>query len=167
VGGPEPRELVGELSDFLLQSGFGYEEGEWDEDSLQSLHDAILEALMRRGMLSDEDLQKLMDDADALEQFLQKTVERLIREGYLKTTEACPSTIPPRPGRRLGPASPPIKFELTEKGIDFLGYKTLRDLLGSLGKSSFGRHDTRDLARHRGVGALQGVRVPATRSTST
>ena len=141
------EELVGELSDFLLQSGFGYEEGEWDEDSLQSLHDAILEALMRRGMLSDEDLQKLMDDADALEQFLQKTVERLIREGYLKTTEGMPFHDPTEGrGGGWGPASPPIKFELTEKGIDFLGYKTLRDLLGSLGKSSFGRHDTRDLA---------------------
>jgi len=30
--------------------------------------------------------------------------------------------------------------------LDFLGFKTLKDLLGSLGKSSFGRHDTRDLA---------------------
>ncbi|HEY2943030.1 MAG TPA: VWA domain-containing protein [Vicinamibacteria bacterium] len=141
------EELVGELSDFLLQSGFGYEEGEWDEDSLQSLHDAILEALMRRGMLSDEDLQKLMDDADALEQFLQKTVERLIREGYLKTTEGMPFHDPTQGrGGGWGPASPPIKFELTEKGVDFLGYKTLRDLLGSLGKASFGRHDTRDLA---------------------
>ena len=141
------EELVGELSDFLLQSGFGYEEGEFDEDSLQALHDAILEALMRRGMLSDEDLQKLMDDADAMEQFLQKTVERLIREGYLKTTEGMPFHDPTQGrGGAWGPASPPIKFELTEKGIDFLGYKTLRDLLGSLGKSSFGRHDTRDLA---------------------
>ena len=141
------EELVGELSDFLLQSGFGYEEGEFDEDSLQALHDAILDALMRRGMLSDEDLQKLMDDADALEQFLQKTVERLIREGYLKTTEGMPFHDPTEGrGGGWGPASPPIKFELTEKGIDFLGYKTLRDLLGSLGKASFGRHDTRDLA---------------------
>jgi Ca-activated chloride channel family protein len=102
---------------------------------------------MRRGMLSDEDLQKLMDDADALEQFLQKTVERLVREGYLKTTEGLPFHDPTQgQGGGWGPASPPIKFELTEKGIDFLGYKTLRDLLGSLGKSSFGRHDTRDLA---------------------
>ena len=38
------------------------------------------------------------------------------------------------------------KFELTDKAIDFLGFKTLKDLMGSLGKSSFGRHDTRELA---------------------
>ena len=35
-----------------------------------------------------------------------------------------------------------VKFEVTEKGLDFLGYKTLRNLLGSLGKSAMGRHDT-------------------------
>jgi Ca-activated chloride channel family protein len=139
------EDLVSELSDFLLQSGFGYEPGEWDEDNLQALHDAILDALMRRGLLSDEDLQKLMDDKDALEQFLQKTVERLVREGYLSTTEGQPFH-DPTAGGGVGPGGPPIKFELTEKTIDFLGYKTLRDLLGSLGKSSFGRHDTRDLA---------------------
>ncbi len=139
------EDLVSELSDFLLQSGFGYEEGEWEEDNLQALHDAILEALMRRGLLSDEDLQKLMDDQDALEQFLQKTVERMVREGYLSMSEGRPFN-DPTAGGRVGPGGAPIKFELTEKTVDFLGYKTLRDLLGSLGKSSFGRHDTRDLA---------------------
>ena len=139
-------ELVGELSDFLLQSGCGTEEGEYDEDQLQALHDAILEALMRRGLLSDEDLQKLLDDGDALEQFLDKVVERLMREGYLSMSEGQPFRDPTQGRGGFGPAGPPIKFELTEKGVDFLGYKTLRDLLGSLGKSSFGRHDTRDLA---------------------
>ncbi len=139
------EDLVSELSDFLLQSGFGYEPGEWDEDNLQALHDAILEALMRRGLLSDEDLQKLMNDQDALEQFLQKTVERMVREGYLSMSEGRPFN-DPTSGGGLGPGGAPIKFELTEKTVDFLGYKTLRDLLGSLGRSSFGRHDTRDLA---------------------
>jgi Ca-activated chloride channel family protein len=139
-------ELVGDLSDFLLQSGFGVEEGDYDEDQLQALHDAILEALMRRGMLPDEDLQKLLDDGEALEQFLDKVVERMVREGYLKMSENQPFNDPTQGRGGFGPPGPPIKFELTEKGVDFLGYKTLRDLLGSLGKSSFGRHDTRDLA---------------------
>ena len=139
------EDLVDELSDFLLQSGFGYEPGEWDGDNVQALHDAILEALMRRGLLSDEDLQRLMNDASALEQFLQKTVERMVREGYLSTREGQPFN-DPTGGGGLGPEGRPIKFELTEKGSDFLGYKALRNLLGSLGKSSLGRHDTRDLA---------------------
>ena len=41
---------------------------------------------------------------------------------------------------------PPATFEVTDKTLDFLGYRALRDLLGSLGKSSAGRHDTRDLS---------------------
>ncbi|HEY7511040.1 MAG TPA: VWA domain-containing protein [Vicinamibacteria bacterium] len=140
------EDLVGELSDFLLQSGFGQDGEEWDEDSLQALHDAILEALMRKGLLSDEDLQKLMSDAEALEQFLQKTVERLVREGYLKMSENQPFHDPTEGGGGWGKPGPPVRFELTEKGVDFLGYKSLRDLLGTLGKSSLGHHDTRDLA---------------------
>src|SRR6266498_198866 len=106
------EDLVSELSDFLLQSGFGHEPGEWDEDNLQALHDAILEALMRRGLLSDEDLQKLMDDRDALEQFLDKVVERLMREGYLSMSEGQPFQDPTSSGGGFGPAGPPIKFEL-------------------------------------------------------
>src|SRR4029079_14092555 len=121
------------------------DEGEWDEDSLQALHDAILDALMKRGLLSDEEMQQLMGDEDSLDRFLQKVVERLGREGYLKMTEGQPFHDPTRGGGHA-PWGPPSKFELTEKGVDFLGYKSLKDLLGSLGKSSFGRHDTRDLA---------------------
>jgi Ca-activated chloride channel family protein len=139
------EELVSELSDFLLHSGFGHEIEDWNEDSLDALHQAILEALMRKGMLSDEDLEKLMADRDVLEQFLQKTVERMVREGYLKTSEGQPFHDPTGGGER-GEGGPPVKFELTEKAVDFLGFKTLRDLLGSVGKASFGRHDTRDLA---------------------
>jgi Ca-activated chloride channel family protein len=137
---------VSELSDFLLESGFGDEQGDWQEDDLQSLHDAILDALLRRGLLSDDDLERLMGDAQARDQFLQKVVERLMREGYLKTSEGQPFHDTSGGGGTTGPAGKPIKFELTEKGLDFLGYRTLRDLLGSLGKSSFGRHDTRDLS---------------------
>jgi Ca-activated chloride channel family protein len=140
------EELVGDLSDFLLQSGFGFEPGEWDIDGLQALHDAILDALLRRGLLSEQDIQKLMADAEALDQFLEKVVERLVREGYLRMTEGQPFHDTSEGGGGWGPAGRPVRFELTQKGVDFLGYRTLRDLLGSLGKSSFGRHDTRDLA---------------------
>jgi len=140
------EDLMGELSDFLLESGFGYEPAEWDEDNLQALHDAILEALLRKGLLSGEELERLMGDQATLDQFLQKVVERMMREGYLKTTEGQPFNDPTEGRGGFGPGGPPVKFELTEKGIDFLGFKTLKDLLGSLGKSSFGRHDTRDLA---------------------
>jgi Ca-activated chloride channel family protein len=136
-------DLVDSLSDFLLQSGFGYEPAEWDEDDLQSLHDAVMDAVVRRGLLSDEDLQRLLGDSDGLDRFVQKVVERLVREGYLSTTEGQPFNDPTE-GRDA--SDRPVKFQLTEKGVDFLGFKALRDLLGSVGKSSLGRHDTRDLA---------------------
>jgi Ca-activated chloride channel family protein len=138
--------LVDELSEFFLQSGFGQDMEEWNEDSLQQLHDAILEATMRRGLLSQEDLDKLMANQESLDEFLQKVVGRLLREGYLRASEAQPFHDPTGSGGGHGPGGPPVKFELTEKAVDFLGFRALRELLGSLGKSSFGRHDTRDLA---------------------
>ena len=64
------EDLVSALSDFLLQSGFGEEGSDWDGQGLEELEEAILEALTRRGLLSDEELDQLMSDSDALEQFL-------------------------------------------------------------------------------------------------
>src|SRR5512137_1579963 len=121
-------ELVGELSDFFLESGFGREMDDWNGDDLQALHDAILEALLRKGLLSPEQLEKLMADQEALDQFLQKAVERLVREGYLRASEAQPFNDPTGGGGH-GPEGPPVKFELTEKTGDFLGYRSLRDML--------------------------------------
>src|SRR5947209_2314984 len=84
------EDLVGELSDFLLDSGFGAESAEWDSDDLQSLHDQILDAVVRRGLLNDKELERLLNDRQGLEQFLDKVVERMVREGYLKTREGQP-----------------------------------------------------------------------------
>src|SRR3972149_4628276 len=90
--------LVDELSDFFLQSGFGEQGTEWDEDSLQALHDAILEAVLRRGLLSDQDLERLMGDQSALDQFVQKVIERMGREGYLRMSEQQPFADPTQGG---------------------------------------------------------------------
>jgi len=138
------EDLVSELSDYLLQSGFGREPGGWGEDELEALQEAILDALIRRELLPDEDIQKLLDDQEALSEFLDKVVERLLREGYLQASEARPFEDPTGGGGDWGPEGPPVRFELTEKGTDFLGYKALRGLLGSLGKASLGHHDTQD-----------------------
>src|SRR6185295_4711184 len=45
-----------------------------------------------------------------------------------------------------GGAEGEARFEVTDKTLDFLGYRALRDLLGSMGHSSAGRHDTREIA---------------------
>ena len=63
----------------------------------------------------------------------------------LSTSRMILRSTPAWAGRWARP-SQQAKFEITDKSLDFLGFKTLRDLMGSLGKSSFGRHDTRDLA---------------------
>ena len=152
------EELLNKLSDFLLQSGFysdyyGFQQMGQDHN-LQSLHDAILDALLSQGMLSDELLEKLLGDSQEgqdskLSQLVQALIQRLQEEGYISFSEAQS----PETGAETmpGPAHEDmeigqVKFELTDKSLDFLGYKTLKDLLGSLGKSSFGRHDTRDLS---------------------
>ena len=151
------EELLNHLSDFLLQSGFyqnPYGPHPFDQDhNLQNLHDAILEALVNQDMLPEELLEKLMegsseDQAARLSELVQKLIERLGEEGYLSYAQDRPSEgDPPNPGRghesrQAGQA----RFELTNKSLDFLGYKTLKDLLGSLGRSQFGRHDTREMS---------------------
>lgn len=159
--GVDLDELVSKLSRLLLFSGFGSPRGPGggppDEDDdeedrgLQSLHDAILDALLEGGLLSDEALQRLLGDpADAdqdggrsgLEELIAELVRRLADQGYvsLESGEA--------PGVGGGPErdAPPTRFRVTDKSLDFLGYRALRELLGSRGRSSVGRHDTRELA---------------------
>ena len=151
------EDLLNHLSDFLLQSGFfqdPYGRHPFDQDhNLQNLHDAILEALLNQDMLSEEMLEKLMEgsgeDLEArLSELVQKLIERLAEEGYLSYSEdrqAEGGTPGPGPGQESG-QSGQIRFELTNKSLDFLGYRTLKDLLGSLGRSQFGRHDTREMS---------------------
>ncbi len=157
------EELVSRLSDLLLASGFRNPYGPLDRDddderTMEALHDAILEALLNGGLLSDEALERLLGDpADAdqspersaLEQLIKQIIEKLEREGFISPM-LDRETEPGRPnghvGQSRGDEAPPARFEVTDKSLDFLGYRALRDLLGSLGKSSYGRHDTRDPA---------------------
>ena len=107
-------------------------------------------------MLSDEMLEKLLgkdwqqaDDAEErIEHLVEQIVDKLQRQGYLTAAPAPQSecTDPSRAGQGGGGPEAPVRFEITDKSLDFLGYRALRDLLGSLGKSSFGRHDTREMA---------------------
>jgi Ca-activated chloride channel family protein len=148
--------LVSRLSDLLLASGFG---NPWDPQSdddrtMQALHDAILDALLNGGVLSDDMLEQLQSkDAseeerqaqrDQIEEFIQRIIERLMESGYISMAgkpDAQKLDGPGGSGERVTHA----EFEVTDKALDFLGYRALRDLLGSIGRSSSGRHDTREL----------------------
>jgi Ca-activated chloride channel family protein len=88
------------------------------------------------------------DAQQRLEELIQQIMQRLQQEGYISPA---PDLEPERrrreqPGGEGSGEATPTRFEVTDKSIDFLGYRALRDLLGSVGRSSFGRHDTRDLA---------------------
>ena len=154
---PSLEELLNHLSDYLLQSGFfqnpygSHPSGQ--DHNLQNLHDAILEALLSQDMLSDELLEKLMEgsgeDLEArLSELVQRLIERLEEEGYLSYAEdGRAEGEPPQPGSgHESSQAGQVRFELTRKSLDFLGYRTLKDLLGSLGRSQFGRHDTREMS---------------------
>jgi Ca-activated chloride channel homolog len=152
------EDLVSKLSDLLLSSGFGNPHGmDEDERTMQALHDAILDALFNGGVLPEETIERLLgdpadgDQADArskLEELIQQIIERMAEEGYITTPPDLNAERERRQGRAggHGPDQPPVTFEVTDKTLDFLGYRALRDLLGSLGKSSYGRHDTREQA---------------------
>jgi Ca-activated chloride channel homolog len=158
--GVDMQELVKRLSDFFLQSGFEsqfYGMSEMDpEKSMEALRQAIQRAIEEGDLLPDEQLQDLLDvtpeQMDAkMTELIDALIDRLMEQGYI--TGQPQVTAPPdkTPRGHIGQGrerdrESQARFEITDKTIDFLGFKTLKDLMGSLGKSSFGRHDTRDLA---------------------
>jgi len=156
LDGVDLEELLSKLSDMLLSSGFNDPyglPGEDDGHSMQALHDAILEALLD-GAISDELLEKLLgkdwqqaDDAEQrIDELVKRIVEKLQQQGYISPAPDL-SAEQHRRGQAGGRGpDAPARFEITDKSLDFLGYRALRDLLGSIGKSSIGRHDTREMA---------------------
>jgi Ca-activated chloride channel family protein len=158
AGDVDLQELMNRMSDFLLQSGFGADQyGIYEMDpqhSMDQLREAILRALEEGGLLPDDLTNELLQNPNALQDekfkhLVDQLVERLSREGYVNTQP--PHVTPPptqTPGGMIGESQSEThaRFEITDKAIDFLGFRALRDLLGSLGKSNFGRHQTRDLA---------------------
>ena len=158
------EDLVKRLGDFFLQSGFEsqfYGMSEMDPSrSMEALKQAILQALQEGNLLPDDamsqELRELLQDPNArnnqaVKDLIEKLMERLAQQGYINPQQPPQITPPPRTSARgqIGQPQerqPEVRFEITDKTIDFLGFKTLQDLLGSLGRSSFGRHDTRDLS---------------------
>jgi Ca-activated chloride channel family protein len=158
VFGLDLGSLMDALSEQMLDSGFN-EDYWWTrqrqepDDSLDALRQAILQALLDEEVLSAQDVEQMLSDnggkfrGSLLEELINQLIERLVEEGYLNLKEV-PSEQRQdvQNGNGNGEIGEPmprnIKFEVTEKGLDFLGYKTLQKLLGSLGKSSIGRHET-------------------------
>jgi Ca-activated chloride channel homolog len=150
--GINAEDLLQALSDFLLQSGFNTQYmpfSEWDEHTLEDLKKAIQQALEQGELFDNEHMREMMErlanlSPEQMEKLLENLVQKMIDEGQI-TIEQPGDEPQGGQGAANGPDSK-VRFEVTDKSLDFLGFKTLKDLLGSLGKSSFGRHDTRDLA---------------------
>ena len=145
------EDLLNAMSDYLLESGFHSEYmyfQQMDEHSLEALREAIQKALEMGDFLSDEMREQIerMRMEGTLDQLVDQLMERMEREDYITVDQPFDRTRQSNAPGQTGEAQPHVRFEITDKSLDFLGYKTLRDLLGSLGRSSFGRHDTRDLA---------------------
>ena len=148
--GIDAQDLLNALADFLLESGFNTQYmpfSEFNQHTLEDLKKAIQEALEQGQLFDNEALQQMMDRVrkmtpEQMDELIERLVQKMVDEGQITIEDPADQ---PAAGRAEGREAK-VKFEVTDKSLDFLGFKTLKDLLGSLGKSSFGRHDTRDLA---------------------
>ncbi|HUB30911.1 MAG TPA: VWA domain-containing protein [Terracidiphilus sp.] len=142
--------LLDALSDFFLDSGFNDPYGGFQEmdNSMEALREA-LRSILESGESFDEDTQRQIDEMSAqgkLDELIDKLIQRMEQESYISSSERMDPNQTSPGGGHIGDVEGEVRFEVTDKSLDFLGFKTLRDLLGSLGKSSFGRHDTRHWA---------------------
>ncbi|MFZ0392341.1 MAG: VWA domain-containing protein [Terracidiphilus sp.] len=143
------EDLLQALSDYLLSSGFydPYQAFQDLDHTLDDLREA-LRRLFESGKFLDPKMQEKIDQLAAegsLDELIKKLLDRLEQNNYISHAQPGEPGEIGQPGAANGPSGE-ARFEVTDKSLDFLGYKTLRDLLGSLGKSSYGRHDTRHWA---------------------
>src|SRR5579875_958488 len=133
-------DLMQALSDFLLDSGFQDPYSQFQnsgEQTMDELREAIRQAL-ESGEILDDEAQEQFDNLpeDKVEELIDKIIQRMKDENFLNAEE-------PQPNGQGGEGqAESARFEVTDKGMDFLGFKALRDLLGPIGRSSLGRHDT-------------------------
>jgi Ca-activated chloride channel family protein len=143
--GLSAEDLMRALADFFLASGFDNPYMQFDElneNTLDDLKRAIEEALQAGDFVDQERADQIREALDNMseeevDQMLNRMVQKLADEGYINTN--------PQSGG-AGEGDRKIDVKITDKSVDFLGFKTLKDLLGSLGRASFGAHDTRDLS---------------------
>src|SRR6185295_8802861 len=152
------EDLLDELSQFFLQSGFP--DNPWGEpygDVRQNLREAIADKLVSLGHISAELRDNWLEnpeseEAKQLDEVIEQIIRRMIDEGWLRSER--PDTSPNEGGEGYEDVpGKPERFELTGKSVDFLGFRQLRHLLGSLGRSSLGRHETAQFST--GVEAYQ------------
>jgi Ca-activated chloride channel homolog len=144
--GISAEDLMRALSDFFLQSGFESQYmqfSEMDSNALERLKEAIEQALRSGELFDPEQAEQMAQQLESMsgeefQELVNRMVEKLSEEGYINTEQ------PGQQGRAREPKS--VKFQVTDKSVDFLGFKTLKDLMAGLGRASFGAHDTREMS---------------------
>src|SRR6202041_3968323 len=149
--GLSSEDLLKALSDFFLESGFqnqymGF--SEWNQHTLEDLKNALQHALEQGDTFDPEQAQRIQEalsnmTPEQMDELMNRLVQKLVDDGYINTDQQQANESGPG---GTGNADRKVDVKITDKSVDFLGFKTLKDLLGSLGKSSFGAHDTRDLS---------------------
>lgn len=142
--GISSEDLLRALADYLLQSGYrswDYLMQEMDSHTLEALRKAIEEALLNGELFDPAEAEAMRQQleqmsGEQLEKLVDRLARKLVEEGYVN----------PQGQQGAGGEPRDTRFEISGKSVDFLGFKTLKDLLGSLGRASFGAHDTRDLS---------------------
>lgn len=142
--GISSEDLLRALADYLLQSGYrswDYLMQEMDPHTMEALRKAIEEALLNGELFDPAEAERMRQQleemsGERLEKLIERLAQKLIEEGYIN----------PQGQQGAGGETGETRFEISGKSVDFLGFKTLKDLLGSLGRASFGAHDTRDLS---------------------
>ncbi len=147
--GIDANDLMQALADFFLQSGFNnpyMQFSEWNQQTLEDLKRAIQEALESGQLFPTNRCSRCWRSCRRCRPSSWTSCSIIWCRSWSTKARSPPTDAESaRRGRDRG-SEGQARFEVTDKSLDFLGFKTLKDLLGSLGKSSFGRHDTRDLA---------------------
>lgn len=151
--GLSAEDLMRALADFFLESGFNSDYmqfSEWNQHTLEALKKALQDALEHGEAFDPAQAERIRQALESmsqeqLDQLMERLVQKLVDEGYV-SMEQRPQDQQQQGSAGSGNQDRKVKVDVTDKSLDFLGFKTLKDLLGSLGKSSFGAHDTRDLA---------------------
>src|SRR5262249_8881969 len=128
------EDLLRALSEFFLRSGFDnpYYPDPDRRMTFQELRQAVEQALYEERLFDEDKLEQIRQMLDKmsqqeLDQLIDRLAQQLVNEGYLQQQqEGAPGS--------TGDGERQATVEVTDKSIDFLGFKTLKDLLGSLGK---------------------------------
>ena len=132
------EDLFEALSRFFLDSGFG------DFSSARTIDDlrrALSRLLASQAIVPLEELERSLEGRgepnSPAGRMIDELLGRLISAGYVSI---------PALDRGAGGAAGDARFDLTDKGVDFLGLKSLREVLGRAGRSAIGRHPTTQLS---------------------